>query len=164
MLRAPTPGAPPAITFIDFELAGCHYRGYDLFKLFRTGSAPSATNMRTFLGCYAAAAATASLALGPSCSHAPVPPADAAASGLLDVWLDEFRAEAYCCEPLTWLEAAVFFLFAITVYPSQSTDWAPLAVDRWERYLDSAAAIDADGEAAVALLAARAKRYAAVPA
>ena len=24
------------VTFIDFELAGPHYRGYDLFKLFRT--------------------------------------------------------------------------------------------------------------------------------
>jgi thiamine kinase-like enzyme len=40
------------ITFIDFELAGCHYRGFDLFKLFRTNGAFSQANMRAFLQKY----------------------------------------------------------------------------------------------------------------
>ena len=32
------------ITFIDFELAGPNYRGYDIFKLFRTSKLPAASD------------------------------------------------------------------------------------------------------------------------
>ena len=68
------------------------------------------------------------------------------------------RLAAYASEPLTWLEAAVFFLFAIRVYPAEAELWVPLATQRWESYLASAAAIDPDGEATRALQAARAAR------
>lgn len=133
----------PDITFIDFELAGRHYRGYDLFKLFRTGGAMSRTNMRSFLREYLAA-----------CK--PNNPQHSAET--IAFALDELEAEAYASEPLTWLEAAVFFLFAVSVYPSQSKRWIPLAIDRWESYLACANTIDADGAATRALLSARAKR------
>jgi hypothetical protein len=63
--------------------------------------------------------------------------------------------QAYAAESLTWLEAAVFFLFAMCEYPSEASEWSPLALSRWESYLASAPAIDADGEATRALLAAR---------
>ena len=43
--------------FIDFELSGDHYRGYDLFKLFRTADEPNVENMRSFLSTYATASA-----------------------------------------------------------------------------------------------------------
>ena len=33
----------------DFELAGAHYRGYDLYKLFRTSGELSQPNLRAFL-------------------------------------------------------------------------------------------------------------------
>ena len=69
--------------------------------------------------------------------------------------LAELEAEAYAAEPLTWLEAAVFFFFALSVYPEKAEVWRPLAVQRWESYLASASIIDAEGEAARALLAAR---------
>ena len=42
------------ICFIDFELAGAHYRGYDLYKLFRTAGEMSRANMGAFLTEYLA--------------------------------------------------------------------------------------------------------------
>ena len=95
----------------------CHYRGYDLFKLFRTAGPRSAENMRAFLGAYLACR-------GGTADDTDTAPADAAtavaavSAGSLE--LDELQAEANAAEPLTWLEAAVFFLFAISVYPSQA--------------------------------------------
>ena len=74
--------------------------------------------------------------------------------------LDELVAETRACEPLTWLEAAVFFFFAIAEYPSEAYRWEALATQRWERYLQTAPMVDAEGDAAQALLAARARRYA----
>ena len=127
------------ICFIDFELAGCHYRGYDLFKLFRTAGPRSAENMRTFLRSYL------------SCRKR-----RSEAEAVLE--LEELEAEANAAEPLTWLEAAVFFCFATCVYPSQSAEWTPLALQRWEAYLQSAASVDEGGVATNALLAARQKR------
>ena len=37
-----------APTFIDFELGGPHYRGYDLFKLFRTSGNFSEANFALY--------------------------------------------------------------------------------------------------------------------
>jgi len=136
-----TGGENDEICFIDFELSGLHYRGYDLYKLFRTKRDFSDRNFRAFLEGYCAA-----LAKDGSSSR---PPA---------VSLTELEAEAYAAEPLTWLEAAVFFFFALSVYPTASKAgvWAELGMSRWESYLETAGAIDADGEATRALLAARA--------
>ena len=49
---APPPGADEAVSFIDFELAGAHYRGYDLYKLFRTSGELSQPGLRAFLRAY----------------------------------------------------------------------------------------------------------------
>ena len=145
-------GADEAISFIDFELSGRHYRGYDLFKLFRTASEPSTINMRRFFEHYLTASAEIPAAGGSSASAASV-----------ELELDVLQAEAYAAEPLTWLEAAVFFLFAICVYPEHSADWVDLAQDRWSRYLGSAEAVEPDGVAAHALLDARAKLRGVAP-
>ena len=152
-----------SIDFIDFELAGCHYRGYDLFKLFRTSGDRSPENMRAFLQAYlrcrhARGASAPSSASAADSSATTGGHAAADASALAALELDELQAEANAAEPLTWLEAAVFFLFAICVYPSQAADWRPLATSRWEAYMQSASIIDADGAATRELLAARAKR------
>jgi len=72
--------------------------------------------------------------------------------------LAELEAEAYAAEPLTWLEAAVFSFFALSTYPQKADVRGPLAMQRWESYLASASIIDAEGEAARALLAARERR------
>ena len=103
--------------------------------------------LRDFLRCYARC-------LAPPGSPARGARADARSA----LELDELLAETYAAEPLTWLEAAIFFLFAISVYPSQSDDWAPLALQRWERYLSSAGTIDEDGPVTAELLKARAAR------
>ena len=113
------------VTFIDFELAGCHYRGYDLFKLFRTNGRRSPDNMRTFLRSYLSCRHTHAAAAGVTPAHAASPAASAASTtpaegALAALELDELLAEANAAEPLTWLEAAIFFLFATCVYPSRA--------------------------------------------
>ena len=133
------------VCFIDFELAGAHYRGYDLFKLFRTSGEMSHLALRDFLRCYARC-------LAPPGSPARGARADARSA----LELDELLAETYAAEPLTWLEAAIFFLFACAEYPAEAERWAPLAEQRWQRYLVSAHLVDDDGEATLALARARA--------
>lgn len=72
-------GAAPH--FIDLEIAGMHYRAFDLAKLFRTNypSAKSAPNLEAFIECYLR-----------SC---PVP--------TLDMEVDLLRLEVKLMEPLT---------------------------------------------------------------
>merc|ERR1719191_904350 len=43
---------PYAVTLIDFELGGPNYRGFDLFKLFRTATDFSESSMIQFLRMY----------------------------------------------------------------------------------------------------------------
>ena len=157
--------SPSRIRFIDFELAGHHYRGYDLFKLFRTAQPPCVENMRRFLRAYAAAsppptaADLVGTASGGGASGDVVMSAAVAGLGTqeaVDLLLDELVAESYAAEPLTWLEAAIFFLFACAEYPAEAERWAPLAEQRWQRYLVSAHLVDDDGEATLALARARA--------
>mmetsp|Transcript_7923 Transcript_7923/g.13406 ORF Transcript_7923/g.13406 Transcript_7923/m.13406 type:complete len:207 (+) Transcript_7923:2-622(+) len=128
------------ISFIDFELGGMHYRGYDLYKLFRTTGEMSLQNLRCFLIEYLSA--------------------DTSARGQKrerhqQAELDELCAETLLFQPISWLEAAIFFFFAISTYPSEKEKWAALALDRWERYVASAHLIDIDGDATRALLSAR---------
>ena len=46
----------------------------------------------------------------------------------------KLRSQVYLFEPLTWLEAAIFFLFAIQEDPENAGDWGALARHRWEQY------------------------------
>merc|ERR1711920_314956 len=41
------------VKFIDFELAGPNYRGFDLMKVFRTAAVPSEPSVKHFLRVYA---------------------------------------------------------------------------------------------------------------
>jgi len=125
-----------ALTFIDFELGGPHYRGYDLFKLFRTNrpSGPSAANRDAFLSHYGGKVGTRAALL---------------------------QAETAAFEPLSWLEAAVFFFFAIREFPEEAHRWEELAAHRWSKYLDSRHLVENGGAAATALRAARQQGLAA---
>lgn len=143
------------VQFIDFELAGAHYRGYDLHKIFRTGlpaTPASRANVELFLTVYRDATGgllmrTEDLKGGAS--------AGLATPSLPLPTLAELRAEAAASEPLTWLEAAVFFWFAMAEFPSQSAEWAPLALDRWSKYRATAHLVEKGGAAAVQLEEAR---------
>jgi len=101
-----------AVKLIDFELGGPNFRGFDLFKVFRTAEGFSDTSMREFLRRYLAAA-------GEPCSEEDV-------LGL--------AVEARVFEPLTWLEAAVFFLTLPQFKPEQTARWHELAIDRWTKF------------------------------
>jgi thiamine kinase-like enzyme len=101
--------APYAVTLIDFELGGPNYRGFDLFKLFRTALPFSDASLEHFLCTYAKN------------------------SGIRDV--AALSAETRRFEPLTWLEALVFFLAMLQFKPLEAERWQKLAVDRWEKYV-----------------------------
>jgi len=97
---------------IDFELAGPNYRGFDLMKAFRTAKGFSEDSMRHFLGAYLAGT-------GEACAEEDV---------------DALMTEARAFEPLTWLEAAVFFLALPQFKPQETARWHSLAVDRWAKF------------------------------
>jgi len=103
------------VTLIDFELSGPNYRGFDLMKIFRTAGGPNENCMRHFFRAYVE-----------ECGR----PADDESVGAL-------VAEAYMFEPLTWLEASVFFL-ALPLFKKEDTSkWEMLAVDRWEKFMQT---------------------------
>ena len=105
------------VTFIDFELAGPNYRGYDIFKLFRTSKLPAASDasLLSFVEAYLGDGATQRAA-------------------------DACLLETKLFEPLTWLEAAIFFSFAAATLPEKREEMAALARDRWSAYEDCAGA------------------------
>lgn len=147
------------VQFIDFELAGAHYRGYDLHKIFRTGlpfTPTSRANMELFLSVYREAT-------GHPRTHAEGLKGGAGAEGTAPSVplsaLTQLRAEAAASEPLTWLEAAVFFWFAMAEFPAQATEWAPLAIDRWNKYRQTAHLIEQGGAAAAQLQEARERAW-----
>lgn len=147
------------VQFIDFELAGAHYRGYDLHKIFRTGlpaTEASQKNIDLFLKAYMSALRGA----GSLKHNGAASPAiqGFVATEQMGPTLEELQGEAAASEPLTWLEAAVFFWFATVEYPSQANEWGPLALDRWNNYLATAHKIEEGGVAAVMLERARRQR------
>ena len=86
---SPTPSANTDL--IRTQLSGVGWRGFDLYKMFRTGQDSRDSNMVDFCTSYLAD--------------------DAAAAGAEEAKL--LVEEAKLFEPVTWLEAGVFFLFAI---------------------------------------------------
>lgn len=108
------------VTLIDFELSGPNYRGFDLMKIFRTANGPSEVCMRHFLRVYKEA-----LDANPSAD----PVSEETVSALV--------SEAYMFEPLTWLEACVFFLVLPMVKPEDTERWNALAVDRWDKFVET---------------------------
>lgn len=104
-----------SVKFIDFELGGPNYRGFDLMKLFRTAGTCSETCMKHFLGAYGAATD------------------DVHSTSDFNNLLKEVRL----FEPLTWLEAAVFFLVMPQFKPEGSAKWQELAIHRWTKFQET---------------------------
>jgi len=102
-----------SVKLIDFELGGPNYRGFDLMKLFRTERNSSKPCMTYFLEEYVKC----------TCSGGP---SNTDVSSLMDE-LERF-------EPLTWLEAAVFFLTLPQFKPEDTARWHKLAIGRWAKY------------------------------
>mmetsp|Transcript_4811 Transcript_4811/g.8309 ORF Transcript_4811/g.8309 Transcript_4811/m.8309 type:complete len:319 (+) Transcript_4811:94-1050(+) len=102
------------VKLIDFELSGPNYRGYDLMKAFRSGKHNSPASMRYFLRAYA----------------------ETVASGRADdAMVDALEQETKLFEPLTWLEAAVFFVSALPMMTDVDVAaWNALAVQRWAKF------------------------------
>lgn len=103
------------VKLIDFELGGPNYRGFDLMKVFRTALPASEECMVHFLSIYARQ-------VGESDS---------------DDGVNALLAETQSFEPLTWLEAAVFFLTLPQFKPSETSRWNDLAVDRWTKFVQT---------------------------
>lgn len=101
---------PCQATLIDFELGGPNYRGFDLFKIFRTGLPFSHSSMEHFVRVYAED------------------------SDVCTGEVPALLAEIHLFEPLTWLEAAIFFLTLPQFKPQETERWHALAVDRWAKY------------------------------
>mmetsp|Transcript_9495 Transcript_9495/g.17826 ORF Transcript_9495/g.17826 Transcript_9495/m.17826 type:complete len:392 (+) Transcript_9495:226-1401(+) len=115
------------LQFIDLELAGPNYRGFDIMKLFRADKGFSESNMRMFLHEYIAQT---------NKHHADV-------GSLGNV--EQVYAEARMFEPLTWLEAAVFFVLVLSTQENQTHGLSrnyDLGKQRWNRYLESKSMVD----------------------
>uniref|UniRef100_A0A7S2WU47 ethanolamine kinase n=1 Tax=Rhizochromulina marina TaxID=1034831 RepID=A0A7S2WU47_9STRA len=132
------------VLFIDFELAGPNYRGFDIFKLFRRGQpadggdppALERDNMESFVNIYLDAYAQA-------VGNTPGREAETVVAKSSKAQLTEkVVAEVLLFEPLTWLEAAVFFLFAIQEDQDNVDKWTDLAKHRWGKYMESKPAIE----------------------
>mmetsp|Transcript_37098 Transcript_37098/g.78682 ORF Transcript_37098/g.78682 Transcript_37098/m.78682 type:complete len:330 (-) Transcript_37098:281-1270(-) len=106
------------VTFIDFELGGPNYRAFDLMKVFRTALPMSERSMLHFYEAYAREVHRLS-------------PDGAKESA------EDLLAESRSFEPLTWLEAAVFFLTLPLFKPSETQRWQDLAEDRWRKFMET---------------------------
>jgi len=106
------------VKFIDLELAGTHYRAFDIAKFWRTSAATGTAsrnhqahytqeNRRAFYQGY-------SMATNDS--------------------VETLELEADLLLPLAWLEAAIFFCCMATQDSQQATHWNMLATDRLYRY------------------------------
>ncbi|CAE7752295.1 unnamed protein product, partial [Symbiodinium sp. CCMP2456] len=100
------------VRLIDFELGGPNYRGFDWMKLFRRPEGFQEEDLRHFLASYAA------------CGEEPC------SLQQLDSLVEETKA----FEPLTWLEAFIFFLALIPYKPTELKKWQGLAQHRWQMY------------------------------
>lgn len=98
---------------IDLELVGTHYRGYDLAKFLRCSARDSPFaegNRRAFYESYLEA------------------------SSDTNATIQSLSMEAARLLPLTWLEAAIFFVCMSHQDPKQEKRWKELALSRLENY------------------------------
>jgi hypothetical protein len=99
------------VQLIDFDASGCNYRGYDLMKFFRKDEPYDDHLFLQFLQEYAG-----------------------------DTWtVERLLSEARTCEPLTYLEPAIFFLFLAVKESAKSDAWVSKAKWRFAQYQDSVA-------------------------
>ena len=103
------------LIFVDFELAGSHYLAYDIGKLFRDRSDPD--ELTAFLRAYYD---------------------DKEDDALL---LDRQRLAVDIFKPISWFEAALFFLLMASKEEADD-QWTTLARDRYARYQASLHLLD----------------------
>jgi len=118
------------VRLIDFETAGCHYRGYDLAKLFRTRHPSESTkaNQRYFLEQY--------LDFTTATLHSDVKGRCETSANAKVCSIESLQLEMNLLLPMTWLEAAVFFEAMIRDEESEENKlkWKRLATDRMCQY------------------------------
>jgi thiamine kinase-like enzyme len=123
VLFFPTASGSPQILFIDWEISGKHYRAFDLAKFLRADQPTAHTekNRRFFLKAYAAASQRL---------------VDKKTTVVVasDNLVDTLEREVSLLTPLTWLEAALFFVCMSTQDPLQEKKWNDLALDRLKSY------------------------------
>jgi len=142
-----TMATSPAIRFIDFELTGTHYRGYDLAKFFRTSSSskqPTATEgahsfahssvvpdpQRPHKNAFWESYYKRALVEDTSSSVDHASRTFSNPTNMADC-ISQLELEALMLEPMTWLEAASFFLsMAALDDPSQKEKWLGMAQAR----------------------------------
>jgi len=113
-------GINSELKLIDFELGGYGYRGFDLCKIFRTKEEVyNEENQRIFIRHY----------LQTFCGK---DNGKCISNDDIDVVMMESRL----FEPLTWLEAAVFFAFLMRGDSALDGEWQQLAIDRLEKYFE----------------------------
>jgi len=141
--------AGPALSFIDLELSGPNYRGFDIMKLFRADEGFSEPNLLLFLRAYLTTAGLCSAAEGRSPNDD-----DDGGGGDCDRLTRRLYAEARMFEPLTWLEAAVFFVLVLAMGGRGEAETQRnyrLGKQRWRRYLASKALVAQYADQASAL-------------
>ena len=119
-----------AVVLIDYELSGLGYRGFDFYKLFRTAepATQNQDNMEAFIRSYL------QYSSGPAVNN------DNSSSTTISLaQIEQVLAEMKLFEPLTWLEAGIFFLFAAKGDPTQLDRWEELAFNRLDNYSASKA-------------------------
>mmetsp|Transcript_122599 Transcript_122599/g.281010 ORF Transcript_122599/g.281010 Transcript_122599/m.281010 type:complete len:332 (+) Transcript_122599:2409-3404(+) len=100
------------VQLIDFDASGCNYRGYDLMKFFRKDEPFGDALFEHFLEEYSGGS-----------------------------WpVDRLVREARICEPLTYLEPAIFFLFLAVKESENCSQWIEKARWRFSQYKESIAA------------------------
>ena len=112
------------ICFVDWDLTGRNYRAYDLAKLFRTNHPTEFTcqNRRYFLETYASEVNKATRMNEPRLHP------------------DLLEQQMQVLVPMTWLEAAIFFVCMASNVPSgDDLKWKQLALDRMENFRSSLA-------------------------
>jgi ethanolamine kinase len=146
MMRAPVAAdiddEGPALWFIDLELSGPNYRGFDIMKLFRADEGFSEPNLLLFLHTYLTSAGLCNAA--PAEDGSPNDGDDDAHGGDCDRLTRQLYAEARMFEPLTWLEAAVFFVLVLAIGGRGEEETQrnyTLGKQRWQRYLASKALV-----------------------
>jgi 3-dehydroquinate synthase/2-deoxy-scyllo-inosose synthase len=100
------------VYIIDHELGGPNYRAFDLMKIFRTALKHSDSSMEHFFRVYS----------------------ENIDGSTSEVKVNKLLQEARMFEPLTWLEAACFFLALPQFKPQETSKWHALAMERWEKY------------------------------
>lgn len=108
------------VSFIDLELAGRNYRGFDIAKFFRSDQITSYTekNREAFFQAYAVAFTS----IEENDGHD------------LRTTADAIKDEAKLLLPMTWLEAAIFFVCMSVLDTAQGDRWSQLAADRLRSY------------------------------